>query len=114
MKCCDMTAGMLRTSVIFQRLTRVADGAGGATETWAAISGASSKAFVKALSGYERYASDRTEARASYRAVVRYFTGLTAADRVLIDGIAYNIQFIDNLEFRNMWLQIDLDSGIAS
>lgn len=114
MKCCDMTAGMLRTPVTFQRRTRVSDGAGGATETWAAISGASNRAHVKSLSGHERYASDRVEARAQLRVVVRYFSGLRERDRVLIDGKAHNIAFIDNIEFRNRWLALDVEGGTPS
>jgi len=114
MKCCDMNAGMLRTPVTFQRRTRVADGAGGATETWATISGAAARAYYKALSGYERFLSNRVEARTSARIVVRYFSGLREGDRVLIDSEAHNITFINNLERRNRWLEIDIEGGEAS
>lgn len=114
MKCCDMTAGKLRTPVEFQRATKVSNGTGGYTETWAAISGAATKAYAKALSGNERFASDRVEATTRWRIVVRYFSGLLESDRVEIDGREYNIRFINNVELRNKWLEIDLDGGVAT
>jgi len=114
MKCCDMNAGMLKQVVSFERPTKASDGAGGFTETWAAISGAPDRAHFKALSGAERFASDRIEATTRNRIAVRYFAGLKESDRVVIRSRAYNIRFIDNIEMRDMWLQIDLDGGRAT
>jgi len=108
-----MKAGLLREPVTFERSTKASDGAGGFTEAWVAISGAPDRAHFKALSGAERFASDRIEATTRNRIVVRYFAGLKESDRVLIRSRAYNIQFIDNIEMRDMWLQIDLDGGRA-
>ncbi len=118
MKCCDMNAGMLREPVTFQRATKVSDGAGGYSEAWAAISGASTQAHVKALSGGalsggERYASGRIESITKWRLSVRYFSGLLESDRVVVRSRNYNIRFINNLEFQDRWLVIDLDGGVA-
>ena len=114
MKCCkDMNAGMLREAVEFQRAAKVSDGAGGYTEAWAAISGASTRAFVKAISGSERMFSERIEATTKWRITVRYFAGLLESDRVVIRDREYNIRFINNLELRDRWLTIDLDGGVA-
>ena len=112
-KCCDMSSGKLREPVTFQRADKVSDGAGGWTETWAAIAGASDRAFAKALSGSERFASDRTEATTKWRIVVRYFPDLWESDRVMMRGRAYNIRFVNNVELRDQWLEIDLDGGVA-
>ena len=89
MKCCNMTAGMLKEPVTFQRATKAIDGAGGYTETWGAISGAADRAKARALSGSERFASDRVEAVTRWRITVRYFAGLLESDRVLIRTRAY-------------------------
>lgn len=113
MKCCDMNAGMLREPVTFERKARVANGTGGWSETWSTVSGSATRAHVKALSGYERLQSDRVEAGTRWRMVVRYFAGLIEEDRVIIRGRAHNIRFINNMELRNRWLQIDLDGGVA-
>ena len=114
MRCCDMTAGQLKEPVEFQRKTRTSDGAGGFTVTWPAITDAPTRGRVRYASGSERYASERTEARVSVKLVVRYFAGLLEADRVEIRGKAYNIRFIDNIEFADKWLEISLDGGAAT
>jgi SPP1 family predicted phage head-tail adaptor len=69
--------------------------------------------MVKAMSGGERWASQRTEATASHKIVVRWFDGLTEVDRVVIRGRAYNIRFIDNVEFQDKWLHITAEVGVA-
>jgi len=104
---------MLNEDVEFQRAAKVSDGAGGYTETWGALAGASGLAQVKALSGSERFASDRVEATTRWRIVVRYFEGLLESDRVEIRGRVYNIRFVNNIDLANRWLQIDLDGGVA-
>jgi len=113
-KCCDITAGMLRTPVTFQRKTRTSDGAGGFTEAWAAITGAPTRAQVKAKSGSERWLSERTEASAQFTVTVRYFAGLLESDRIVSAGKAHNVRFINNVEQRNRWLVIDVTAGVAS
>lgn len=113
-KCCDMNSGMLREPVTFERSAKTPDGAGGFTEVWGAIAGSSARAHVKAMSGSERWASDRTEARSSWRIVVRYFSDLWESDRVVIRGRAYDINFINNVELRDRWLEIDLRLGEAT
>jgi SPP1 family predicted phage head-tail adaptor len=111
--CGKYHAGQLREPVLFERLTRVSDGMGGATETWAAIAGAPTRGFVKAVSGFERLASDRQDATTRLRLVTRYKAGLREADRVKIRGRLHQIRFINNLDFANDWLEIDLDGGVA-
>lgn len=112
-KCCDYNSGLLKTSVAFERATKTANGSGGYTEAWGAISGSQSRAYVKAMSGSERYASDRVEATARYRVVCRYFSGLLESDSIVINSRRHNIRFIDNIEYADKWLSIDVDQGVA-
>lgn len=112
-RCCDFNAGMLREPVTFQRGERESDGAGGFIKSWRPVSGASEWAHVKAVSGGERLASDRIEAITRWRITVRYFAGLLESDRVQFRGRVYNIRFVNNIELRDEWLQIDLDAGVA-
>jgi SPP1 family predicted phage head-tail adaptor len=113
-KCCDMTAGMLREPVLFERRTLTADGAGGQTEAWASVSGAPTRAHVRPVGGSERYASDRTEAIVRLRLVTRYNAAIREGDRVTIRNKIHNIRFLDNVEFQDKWLQIDVDGGVAA
>ena len=114
MKCCDYNAGMLRTPCQFQRKTRTPDGSGGWSEAWTNIAGAATRCSFKALSGGERFQAQRAEATTRNRIVVRYFSDLTEVDRVVIAGRRYNITFINNVELRNRWLEIDLSGGVAT
>ena len=113
-KCCQYNAGQLRTPCQFQRKTRVSDGAGGWSEAWTHIAGAATRCSFKMLSGSERWQAMRTEATTRNRIVVRYFSDLTEADRVVIAGRRYNITAIDNVELRNRWMVIEIDGGVAS
>lgn len=114
LRCCEFHAGRLKEPVTFERRTLTTDGAGGQTETWAAISGAPGFAAVMPVGGSERFASDRTEAIVRLRLVVRYTSALRESDRVKIRGRVHNIRFIDNMEFADKWLQIDVDGGVAA
>ena len=114
-KCCgDYNAGMLREPVTFQRAAKASDGAGGYTETWGAIAGAPTLAHAKYLSGNERWASQRVEATAKIRIAVRWFDGLLASDAVVIRSRRCNIRFINNVEFADKWLEIELGEGVAA
>lgn len=48
------------------------------------------------------------------RLVVRYTNALRESDRVTIRNRVHNIRFIDNIEFANKWLRIDVDGGVAA
>jgi SPP1 family predicted phage head-tail adaptor len=69
--------------------------------------------MVKALSGSERWASQRVEATASHKIVIRYFADLSAADRAVIRGREYQIRWINNLDFADEWLEISAQVGVA-
>jgi SPP1 family predicted phage head-tail adaptor len=109
-----MHSGKLKEPVTFQRRTLTSDGAGGQTESWATVSGAPTRAHVMPTGGSERFAHDRTEATVRLRLVIRYTTALRESDRVTIRNKVHNIRFLDNIEFANKWLQIDVDGGVAT
>lgn len=114
--CCTTSkynARHLREAVTFQRVTNTQDDYGARVQTWAAITGAPTRAMVKPMSGGERYASARTEATSTHRIVCRYFADLTEKDRVVIRGRAYNIRFIANVDFDDQWLEISAELGAA-
>lgn len=114
MKCCDLKSGMLKEPVTFQREVRTSDGVGGYTKAWENIASTPTRAFVRAVSGHERYSSQRVEAMVSLKVTVRYFSGLLESDAILIRGKRHNIQFINNIEFADKWLEISVDGGGAA
>ncbi len=112
MKCCDLTAGMLRTSVALQSQTRTADGVGGYTITWATY--ATVQAHVRQSSGREAMQADRLQDTAMLRCVIRYRSDVEPQHRVKIGSDVYQIRSIDNIEFRNRWLSLLLEVGVAT
>jgi len=112
-KCDSLHAGMLKEPVTFERPTDTGDGRGGRTVTFAAIADSPTACHIKALSGGERWASGRTEATSSYRITVRYFSDIKESDTVTIRSRRHNIRFINNLEFKDKWLELDVDLGVA-
>jgi len=112
--CCDYSSGILREAVTFQRETSTAGVAGTFTKAWATVSGAPTRAHVRGMSGREERTGDRTDAVARLRVVVRYSAALREGDRLLIRTRAHNITRIDNVEFRNQWLEIDAEAGVAT
>lgn len=102
---------MLRTPVTFEAKTQVADGLGGWTETWATIISAPTRAHVKSLSGSERLRAEAVSATTRKRVTCRYSADVDPGDRVLIGGRAHNIRFVNNIEERDRWMEIDVDGG---
>ena len=112
-KCDSLSAAMLSEPVTFQRSVKTPDGAGGFTETWGTLAGAPTFAHAKYLSGSERWANARTEATSKIKATTRYFDGLLESDAVVIRSRRCNIRFINNVEFKDRWLEIELGEGVA-
>ena len=112
MKCCDITAGMLRHKIAIERKQTTPDGVGGFTTAWTPI--ATPRAHVKDASGTERIQFERINAQARTRFTVRYRSDVRESDRIVFRDVAYNIRHLDNLEYRNRWLVIDADRGVAT
>lgn len=112
MKCCDYTAGMLKEPVAFQRLNRTPDGLGGWTEQWLPI--VSTRAIVRQLSGREEWRFSRINGEVQIMVVIRYTSGLTLEDRVIIRGKAHNIRELRNVDFADRWLEVAVTGGVAT
>lgn len=106
---------LLWKTAAFERKTWTVDAYGARLETWAAISGAGSVSVgLMALSGSERWASQRLEAQSRWRLWCAPISGLTEADRVTIGGTSYAITFVNDVEQRGVWQVLDLSGGVAS
>jgi len=103
---------LLWKSVTLQRSAKVSDGAGGYTETWNDL--ATVDGGIVAMNGDEKWASDRIEAMASWRLLIAYWGELFASDRVVIDGRAYAISFVNDVQKRSDWLVLDLGEGVPT
>ena len=112
MKCCDITAGILREPVTVQRQVSVSDGMGGQAIQW--IDLYTTRADVRPLSGREAVQAMQLQASITHRVYMRYRADLTAADRLVIRGNPLQIRAIINVELRNRWLELSCDAGVAT
>jgi SPP1 family predicted phage head-tail adaptor len=105
---------MLREPVQFQQLSRVADGAGGWAEAWAAIASTPGRAMVRPLSGSEEWRFSRINATARLMVVTRYSSVIAPEHRVIIRGRTHNIVDVRNVDFGDKWLEIAVTGGVAT
>ena len=112
LKCCDITAGMMRHSVQIQRSTLTPDGAGGYSTTWVTI--ATVRAAVKPMSGREVVHSQRLDAQMTHEIFMRYRANFTPKDRLLFRDRAMQVRAIVNVEEANRWLKVAADEGVAT
>ena len=103
---------MLWQTVTFERNSRTSDSFGGYTDGYSSIGTVSGG--IVAISGMERWASDRVEAQAKWRLIVQAGSlGVKESDRVDIGGVKYGITFVNDFEMRGDWLVVDLMEGAA-
>lgn len=112
MKCCEITAGMLREPVTVQRQVSASDGMGGQAIQWVDLLTAS--ASVIPLSGREAVQAMQLQASVTHRVTMRYRADLTPADRIIVRGKPMQIRAIINVEMRNRWLELICDDGVAT
>lgn len=112
LKCGTYSANDLTERVTLQQATRVTDGRGGWSETWADL--ATVYAKVRHLSGNEVWRFDRLNAVASLMVVIRYRAGVTPRHRLLIRGVTHNITDVRNVDMADRWLEIAVQSGVPS
>jgi SPP1 family predicted phage head-tail adaptor len=114
--CCSpkYTSRQLRESVAIQSLTRTADGMGGFTEAWQAVTGAPTRAMIDAAPGSERWGYMRQVPGNTYRMVTRYFAGATASQRVIWRGKEYGVLGVVDPDGRQDWLEWRMGDGVGS
>ena len=104
-----MRSGLLRHIVAIQEQTEVADGMGGASLTWAAVSGmASVPAAIWPLKATERLDAMKLEMKVTHRIRIRHRSGITAKMRIYWSNKVrtFNIISIINPDERNIMLDM--------
>ena len=105
MKCCDITAGMLRHKVDIESMTQTPDGAGGSTVAWTKVA-TGMWSYVRPASGNERYVAMRLESDVTHIILTRWRTGIAADMRVNFGGRLMQIKSVINIEERSRWMEI--------
>lgn len=115
MKCCDLTAGMLRHTVAFENPPAVNDGQGGFEGAWTPIATAAAvRGALKPASGNERYFAGQLESPITHHFYTRYRTDITSKARMVYEGRLFQVRAILDIEERKRWFDITLEEGVAT
>jgi SPP1 family predicted phage head-tail adaptor len=109
-----MNPGDLSQRITLQRYAETADGIGGAVAAWSNLATDPSVwAAVKAKGGRESQIEGRTAATFVVVFTIYNRTDLTEMDRILWDGVAYNIRGILRRGGATLMLEIEAERGVA-
>ncbi|MGH0001310.1 phage head closure protein [Pseudovibrio ascidiaceicola] len=108
--------GSFRDLVIFQREKTTPDGAGGSISSWEDIGGAPYPAQFSPQRGRERVEAGQISSVASGILQIRYnpdLASLSEKDRVLLNGVTYNIRNVEQPDRRQRFLELVIERGVA-
>ena len=113
-KCCDITAGKLKSLISIEVNTPTDDGEGGFTDAWAADPAGGVWAMVRAVGGAERFFADRLQPGNRFRFVIRFRGSsrdpgapyYSAKDRIVYNGRTYGIESVVDMEDERKYLEI--------
>lgn len=94
----------LKHKIIFQKLTATTNENGFEVEVWEDYS--TVWAEVSNLMGREYFAAAAVQAEKTVKFTIRYLQGITDDMRILFEDKQYNITFIDNIKYRNKYIEI--------
>jgi len=105
MKCCEITAGALKHSVVIQQKSVSRKSGGGQTVTWSTVATVLARITPRNQSEYLR--AMQFEAQTTHRIIIRYRAGITTNMRIQFGSRYFNIQSIIDIEEGRRFLQID-------
>ena len=112
MKCCELTAGKLRTPIVIQEYTEAPDGMGGVTKQWTDV--LTVRSVWKHASMYERLQAMKLNAGVMHRVYIRYSSVPTAKHRIFYKGKPYQIRGVVDIEERERWLELAVEEGVPT
>ena len=108
----SLCSKMLKEPVDLQSLSLVADGYGGQDKTW--TSEGTLWCMMKQTSGSEGAEAGRLEARTTVKFTTHYRSDVSATNRLVYNGVNYNIRSVENIDFGDIWMDIVAESGTPS
>ncbi len=103
--------GRLNQRVKIQARSVVRDAAGQETITWTDTF-TNVPAEVMPLRGREFFAAAQVHQQQSIKALMRYKAGVDAADRLVWDGLNYDITAVIRLGGQKRWMEVMADTGV--
>lgn len=109
-----MRPGQLDQQITFQRVTETDDGAGGKSEAWADFTtDATVWADPVPMGGKEGIQDGAFNASGNYVFIVRNRQDVSERDRIVWDGVPYNIRNVKRRGGRELYLSIEAERGVA-
>jgi SPP1 family predicted phage head-tail adaptor len=99
-----MEIGDLKHRITLQQRTTTVSEQGFEEETWADYQ--TIWAAISNLHGREYYAAAAVQAENTVKFTIRYLPGIDTAMRILFRGKQYNITALDNIKYRNRYVEI--------
>ncbi|MHC6181073.1 phage head closure protein [Clostridium sp. JNZ X4-2] len=99
-----MRTEKLKHKIIFQKLTATTNENGFEVEIWEDYS--TVWASISNLMGREYFEAAAVQAEKTVKFTIRYLHGITDDMRILFEDKQYNITFIDNIKYRNKYIEI--------
>ncbi|APM39854.1 phage head closure protein [Clostridium kluyveri] len=94
----------LRHKITLQKLTTSTNENGFEEEVWEDYLAV--WASVSNLYGREYFGAAAVQAEKTVKFAIRYLAGISSDMRILFEGIKYNITSIDNIKYRNRYMEI--------
>ncbi|MBC8587491.1 phage head closure protein [Paratissierella segnis] len=99
-----MNPGELNKRITFQRLTTTTNENGFEVEEWEDFKTA--WAGVTNLHGREYFEAAAVQAEQTVKFTIRYLENIDTSMRILFQGKQYNITAIDNIKYKNAYMEI--------
>ncbi|SHI17842.1 phage head closure protein [Sporanaerobacter acetigenes] len=99
-----MEIGELRHKITFQKLTTATNENGFEVEAWENYK--TVWAAITNLHGREYFEAAAVQKENTVKFTIRYFKGLDTSMRILFRGTEYNIISIDNIKYKNKYIEI--------
>lgn len=108
----DYCSKDFRFLVTVERLTEADDGYGGVTASWATHT--TLYCMIEDGGESETNVAGRIQLTSSVAFTTRYHSDVLETDRLLYDGVYYNIRGIENPNRRNKYLIITTEAGVRT
>lgn len=95
--------------VELQSISRVSDGGGGYTDSWATDK--SIWCSISPANGYEKFQASQTETPITHKIKCRYDSDITTAKRLKYGSRLFNIKEALNVEERNAYMMLTVEEG---
>jgi len=108
----DLCARDFSEYVEVETPTETADGFGGYVSTWA------NKAYIWCMvndtGGSESFTDGRESTETSAVFTTQYRDDITTKDRLLLDGVTFNVRRVENVDRKSRYLRLYGESGVTT